>query len=45
MNYEADKARQDSKINTLETRAKLVEEYEKKLEEMDFLIEEVDIKE
>jgi hypothetical protein len=45
MNYEVEKNKQDTKINNLEGRAKLVEEYEKKLEEMDFLLEEVDAKE
>jgi len=45
MNYEVEKSRLESKINDLQKRAALVEDYEKKLEDMDLLLEEVDLKE
>ncbi len=44
MNFEVEKSRFLSKISDLEQRAKLVDEYEKKIEDMDILIEEVDLK-
>lgn len=45
MNFEVEKSRFNTRISELEGRARLVEEYEKKLEEMDFLLEEIDVKE
>jgi hypothetical protein len=45
MNFEVEKSRMQSKIADLSERNKLIEDYEKKLEEMDFLVEEVDLKE
>ena len=45
MNYEVEKSKLDSKMNELQKRADLVEDYEKKLEDMDLLLEEVDLKE
>jgi hypothetical protein len=45
MTFEVEKSRAGSKITELAERAKLVDEYEKKLEDMDLLIEELDVKE
>ena len=45
MNFEVEKSRFNSKISELQERAKLVEVYERRLDEMDFLVEEVETKE
>eukprot|EP00347_Sterkiella_histriomuscorum_P006662 403351912 len=44
MGFEVEKSKYNSKISDLDKRARLVEEYEKKLEDMDLLIEEIEIK-
>ncbi len=44
MNIEVEKSRFLAKIKELEERSLLVDDYEKKLEDMDLLIEEVEMK-
>lgn len=45
MNYEVEKSRYQSRINELTEKVKLIVEYEKKLEVMDVLLEELSTKE
>ena len=45
MGFEVEKSRLGTKISELTEKAKLVDEYEKKLEDMDLLLEEIEIKE
>ena len=45
MNYEVEKSKLESKFAEIKQRADLVDEYEKKLEDMDLLLEEIDNKE
>jgi len=45
MGFEVEKSRLASKMSELNERAKLVDDYEKKLEDMDILIEEIENKE
>ena len=44
MGFEVEKSKMSTKILELEKRAALVDDYEKKLEDMDLLLEEVEIK-
>lgn len=44
MGFEAEKSKLHAKISDIEKRAKLVDDYEKKLEDMDLLLEEIEIK-
>ena len=45
MGFEVEKSRLGTKIEELSKRARLVDEYEKKLDDMDILLEEIEIKE
>ena len=45
MGFEVEKSRMTTKLTELTARANLVDEYEKKLEDMDLLLEEIEVKE
>ena len=45
MGFEVEKSRLGTKIEELSKRARLVDEYEKKLDDMDILLEEIELKE
>ena len=44
LNFEAEKQKLVAKISDLDQKARLADVYEKKLEDMDLLIEEIDLK-
>ena len=44
LNFEAEKQKLVAKITDLDQKARLADVYEKKLEDMDLLIEEIDLK-